>query len=167
MEECTLLTEARRLVEKEEMHEWETRHSRDKKKKKGDVGTEKEKEEEEGERLANFFYTLHDFLAPINVPANIFVPAELPARYAIDFVPASAIPAVNLVVSSSAIAVPVVSSSAVAVPVSTPPVIVSSSDYSVVSSANFILPACIEPTPLLRPMTSIERPEASNTRAPS
>src|SRR5258706_6469914 len=61
VEECRLLTEARGLVEKEEMREWETRHSRDKKKKKGDVGKEKAKEEEEGERLANFFYAIHEF----------------------------------------------------------------------------------------------------------
>ena len=45
VEECRLLTEARGLVEREEMRVWESRHSRDKKKKKGDVGTEKEKEE--------------------------------------------------------------------------------------------------------------------------
>ena len=50
---------------------------------------EKEKEEEEGERLANFFYTLHYFFIPAAVPGNVFVPAELPARYAIDFVPTS------------------------------------------------------------------------------
>ena len=79
-EECRLLTEARGLVEKEEIREWATRHTRDKKKKKGDVGKEKEEEKEEGERLANFFYAIYDFLVPIAVP-NAFVPAELPARY--------------------------------------------------------------------------------------
>ena len=62
MEECSLLTETRGLVEKEEMREWGTRHSRDKKKNKGDVGTEKEKEKEEGERLANFFLRYMIFL---------------------------------------------------------------------------------------------------------
>ena len=92
VEECRLLTEARGLVEKEEMCEWGTRHSRDKKKKKGDVGTENEKEKEEAERLANFFSAIHDFFVPSTNATNTvipaFVPTELPARYAIDFVPA-------------------------------------------------------------------------------
>ena len=101
MEESRLLTKARGLVEKEEMREWETRHSRDKKKKKGDVGTEKEKEKEEGERLDNFFSVIHEFLVSSNAPTNVFVPVELPARYAIDLVPAA--PVVNPVMSSSVV----------------------------------------------------------------
>ena len=141
MEGCRLLTEARGLVEREEMREWETRHSRDKTKKKGDVGTETEKE---GERLANFFYALHEFFVP-SVPATVFVPAELPARYAIQFVPAAVV-----------VTPPVASSSAVS----------SATDYSVVSSNPAIscfvrcfiiwlfrrffchfIPACIETNP--------------------
>ena len=116
VEECTLLTEARRLVEKEEMREWETRHSRDKKKKKGDVpvGTEKEKEEEEGERLANFFYTLHEFFAPTDIPANVF-PATLPARYLINPVPASDV-RVSAPVVPTVVTTPVNSTSTFAVP---------------------------------------------------
>ena len=128
----------------------ETRHLRDKKKKKGEVGTEKEKEKEEGERLANFFYTLHEFLAPTNVPANVSVPAELPARYKIDFVPASDV-RVSASVVPAVVSTPVISNSVFAIPAPrvfpTPAVIVSSPDYSIVSSANFIPPACIEPTP--------------------
>ena len=150
MEECGLLTEARGLVEKEEMREWGTRHSRDKKKKKGDVGTEKEKEKEEGERLANFFSAIYEFFVPSNAPTNAFVPAELPARYAIAFVPAvSDLPVTSIVMNP---VVPAVSdlpdASIVMNPVMSVPVSVSSSDYSVVSSANFVvLPACIDSNP--------------------
>ena len=43
MEGCRLLAEAREC-------EWETRHARDKKRTKGDVGIEKEKEKEKEER---------------------------------------------------------------------------------------------------------------------
>ena len=133
VEGCRLLGEARGLVEREESREWGTRHTRDKKKKKGDVGKAKEKEKEEGERLANFFYAIHDFLVPIAVP-NAFVPAELPARCAIDFVPASVVCSDTSVIS---------------------PVNASSTEYSVVSSVNFVVPSpvivssisstCIEP----------------------
>ena len=127
-EGCELLAEARKLVEKEEIREWGTRHSRNQKEKKAPVGPEKEKEEEkEGDKLGSFFYKLYDFLNPVSSNAPVFVPAELPPRFAINFVPAMP---------------PVVPMS-----FSAPPVIASSSDYSVVSSANFILPTCIEPTP--------------------
>ena len=51
VEGSKLLAEARGLVEREDMREWKTRHSRDKKKKKGDVGTEKVKEEEDREKI--------------------------------------------------------------------------------------------------------------------
>ena len=141
MEGCRLLAEARELVEREEMREWETRHSRDKKKKKGDVGTEKEKEEEEGERLANFFYAIHQLFVP-SVPANVFVPAELPTRYAIEFVPAVAV--VTPPVTSSSVVYSATDYSAVSAPAIASSA--SSSDYSVVSSVNFI-PACIETKP--------------------
>ena len=45
MEGCEILTEARKKVQKEEM-EWWTRHSRDRKKEKGNVGVENEREKE-------------------------------------------------------------------------------------------------------------------------
>ena len=96
---CRLLVEARGLVEKEEMREWETRHARDRKKKKGDVGIEKEKEKEEGERLTSFFSTIYDFFNPVPVvpavPVNVFVPDVLPARFVpVPVVPASSVPSV-------------------------------------------------------------------------
>ena len=197
MEECNLLTEARGLVEKEEMREWGTRHSHDKKKKKGDVGTEKKKEGEEGERIANFFSAIYEFFVPTTNATNAFVPAELPARYAIDFVPAvsaatdfvpavsAASPVPDLLVSdlfhnpTAPASVPVfdpadlppryainfvpavnISASVsdfvpAASPVSDSPVPASASspDYSIVSSANFVippvnsLPTCIESSP--------------------
>ena len=114
-----------------------------KRKRKGTWGQEKEKEEEEGERLANFFYAIHQFFVP-SVPANVFVPAELPARYAIEFVPAAAV-VTPPVTSSSVVSYSAVSTSVTA----TAPAIASSassSDYSVVSSVNYI-PACIETKP--------------------
>ena len=81
VEGCRLLAEARGLVEKEEMHEWGTRHERDKKKKKGDVGMEKEKEKEEGEKLPSFFGVVYEFFnpVPVDVPVNAFVPVVRPA----------------------------------------------------------------------------------------
>ena len=67
VEGCRLLAEASGLVEKEEMREWRTRHARDKKKRKGDVGMEKEKEKEEGEKLASFFGAVYEFFSPVPV----------------------------------------------------------------------------------------------------
>ena len=68
--------EARGSVEREEMREWKTRHARDKKKKKGDVGIEKEKEKEEGEKSADFFSTIYDFFNPVPVAVVPGVPAN-------------------------------------------------------------------------------------------
>ena len=66
--------------------------------------------------------------------SRVFVPAELPARYAIAF-----LPAVSASDSDASIVVN---------PVMPVPGPVSSSAYSVVSSANFVIPpACIEPNP--------------------
>ena len=92
MEECRLLAEARGLVEKEIMREWETRHARDKKKKQGDVTRGREREK--GEKLAGFFNTIYDFFNPVpvvpTVPANVFAPVVLPARFVpVAFVPAT------------------------------------------------------------------------------
>ena len=92
VEGCRILAEARELVERNEMREWRTRHSRNQlkdKKKKGPVEPEKEKEEDKLERFFCHLYELHN---PVpNAP--VFVPAELPPLYAIDFVPAaSALP---------------------------------------------------------------------------
>ena len=82
------------------------------------INKRKKKEEEEGDLLGAYFFRIYEFLYTFSNPplANVpFVPAELPARYAIAFVSAN---------------VPVPAS----VPVSVP----SSDDFSVVSSANFI-----------------------------
>ena len=64
------------------------------KEKKGPVEPEKEEEED---KLERFFCQLHEFLNPAsNAPS--FVPAELPPRYAINFVPAvNTVPAANFV----------------------------------------------------------------------
>ena len=87
MEGCRLLAEARESVEKSEIREWRTRHSRNQlieKKEKGPVAPEKEEEED---KLERFFCHLYEFHNPVpNTP--VFVPAELPPRYTINFVPA-------------------------------------------------------------------------------
>ena len=109
------------------------------KKKKGPVEPEKEEEED---KLETFFCNLYEFHNPVpNAP--VFVPAELPPRYAINFVPAhaSASPAVPPVTSLPAVllvlpVLPVAPSGSV------------STEYSVISSVNFVVPpsTCIETT---------------------
>ena len=86
MEGC----EIRKKVEKEELEEWGTRHSRDRKKKKGDVGAEKA-EEEEGEKMEFFFCELHKFLTDYtSFLGNPFVP---PVVIPVPFVPVVFVPA--------------------------------------------------------------------------
>ena len=108
-------------------------HKQDKKK-KGPVGPEKE---EVVDKLETFFCNLHEFHNPVNAPA--FVPAVLPPRYAIAFVPAT---------PTSSIASPVI-------PVFPAPlgsvVTAPSTYYSVIFSVNFVVPSvssssCIGPT---------------------
>ena len=114
---------------------------------------EKEKKEEEEDKLETFFCNLYEFHNPAPPIAPVFAPAELPPRYAINFVPAvSALPvspviapAFTVNVASPVIPFAVVSSGNLVPPC---PVVASSSassDYSVVSSANFV-PQCIETT---------------------
>ena len=63
MEECMKLTELKREVEKKEIVEWWTPcHSKNRKRKKGDVGVENEKEKQEGEKMERFFNAVHEFL---------------------------------------------------------------------------------------------------------
>ena len=82
---------------------------------------------------SSFYLTGYEFHNPVT-SAPVFVLAELPPRNAINLVPAN-VRTPPVVVSSAAF--PVISTTALA-PVS--------SDYSVVSSVNFI-PACIETKP--------------------
>ena len=133
------------------MRELKTRHVRKtERKKKGPVGPG-EKEEEESDKLENFFYHVYEFHNPVSPSAPDFVPAELPARYAINFVPVSAFS----VVSASTVpsdpsfvsvsAVPDPSPICVNRSVTSNPVAFTSSpatDYSVVFSVNF---TCIQP----------------------
>ena len=67
MERCRLLAEKRKLVEKGELHEWRTRHSRSQlpnKKEKGPVEPGKEEEED---KLESFFSHLYEFHNPVQV----------------------------------------------------------------------------------------------------
>ena len=156
VERCRLLAEKRKLVEKGELREWRTRHSRNQlsnKKEKGPVEPEKEEEED---KLESFFCHLYEFHNPVLV-APAFVPAELPPRYAINFTPA--VPSVpvsvigspaNLIHDAQAanvISTPSVFNTAHVISTPSPSVSVSATpavavpvtdDFSVVSSANFI-----------------------------
>ena len=122
MERCNLLTKERERVKREELGAWKTRHiqKQPETKKKGPVEPEKEKEKEKDE-MEDFFCQIYEFHIPAPTPA-VFVPAALPPRYAISFVPA---------VSVSA-SVPDVVPSSPASPASP-------CDYSVVSTANFVV----------------------------
>ena len=56
----------------------------------GGRAVKKEEEEEEGDLLGAYFFRIYEFLYTFSNPPLVvpFVPAELPARYAIAFVPA-------------------------------------------------------------------------------
>ena len=163
VEECSLLTEARKAVERDEMHKWKTCHvCKTEKKKKGPVGPG-EKEEEEPDKLETFFCHLYEFHNP-TPPAPVFVPAELPARYMINFVPASAVPAVpDVSVSLSAVSVSAVPDTSISLSavsrtsdISVPypaSSVVPSTDYSVISSVNFVAPPVIVSSTCIEPIT--------------
>ena len=74
-ERCSLLAETRETVERNEMREWRTRHSRNQlfdKKKKGPVEPEKEVEVD---KLERFFCQLYEFHNPApNTPVFVFAP---------------------------------------------------------------------------------------------
>ena len=108
-------------------------------KKKGPVEPEKEEKEKEEDKLERFLCHLYEFHNPVpNAP--VFVPAELPPQYAIDFVPAAS----TLPVSSTPV-VPVSTPDAVVVipvfPIGSAP----STDYSIISSVNFVVPSVTIP----------------------
>ena len=152
VERCRILAEARERVERSEMREWRTRHSRNQlkgKEKKGPVEPEREKEED---KLERFFCHLYEFHIPVP-SAPVFVPAELPPRYAIEFVPATNVPvfptSTDYSVISSVNDFSAISSANFVVSSHAP-----STDYSVISSVNFVVPdpisssssTCIETT---------------------
>ena len=127
VEECSLLAKARELVEKSEMREWRTRHSRNQlkdKKEKGPVEPEKEKEKEM-EKLELFFCHLYEFHNPTPSPSSPVVHFS-----------------VSTDVPSAVISSPI---SHVNAPVSTD---VPSAGFSVTSSVNLVAPissfTCIE-----------------------
>ena len=100
-------------------------------------------------------------VSPVMSSGAVFVPVELPPRYAIKFVPAvnasvsadvSDASPVHFAVSSSVVpAIDVTSSSSISNPVTAASDILSSS-YSVVSSANFVIP----PAPVILSSTCID-----------
>ena len=167
MERCRLLTRARSQVERKELLGWKSRHARNKVTEKKEKGPVEPGKEEEEDKLESFFCHLHEFHSPVrDVPA--FVPAELPHRYSINFVPvvvSNPVAASSSAISSAILSESPVISSRVFVPAELParyaitfvspaafsgsPVSVPSTDYSVISSVNFVAPppviVCIEP----------------------
>ena len=139
VERCSLITRARNQVGEKELLEWKSRHARNRvqipeKKKKGPVEPEKENEKET-DKLELFFRHLYEFHNPVpDTPA--FVPADSPPRYAIDFVPAAPVTVTPVFPSPiSSVISPVVPTDV--------------TDYSVISSVNFVAPVsstCIEST---------------------
>ena len=131
MERCSLLADKGKMVERKELREWKTRHSRcQNKKEKGPVEPGKEED-----KLESFFSHIYEFHNPVLVaPPPVFLPAELPARHVINFVPA-AIPHASASTS--------VSVSASDVPVSAP-ALPASSDYSFASS---VIPTIVPVNP--------------------
>ena len=98
----------------------------------------KKKEEEEEDLLGAFFYRVYEFLYTLANPPPVIHRPHIPARYAIRFVPATGAPTL------SQPAFPVF------VPAEPPPRhatsfvaanAVSSTDFSIVSSANFVVNA--------------------------
>ena len=78
--------------------------------------------------LGAFFYRVYEFFFSFSDPPPIVHRPCLPARYAIKFIPAT-----NLVIPIA----PAIMSSAGS------PIIIASTDYSVVSSANFVPAAAV------------------------
>ena len=118
--QCRLLADKRKTVEREELREWRTRHSRNKnenKKEKGPVEPGKEEED----KLESFFCHLYEFHNPV-------VPNVLP----------DVISDVSLNVSTSAYVVSAPALSVSSVPVSAAQCV--SSDFSLTS------PSCIGTT---------------------
>ena len=60
------------------MVEWWTRHSRSRRRRKGNVGVENEKEKQEGERMERFFYVVYEFLSDFNFNFQGFRCHEFP-----------------------------------------------------------------------------------------
>ena len=89
----------------------------------------KKEEEEEGDLLGAFFYRVYEFLYTHTNPPPVIHRPHLPERYAIRFVPATGVPTPDVPVN-----VPVF------VPASTP-YADSVSEFSVVSSVNFVFPS--------------------------
>ena len=67
------------------MVEWWTRHSRSRKREKGDVGVEKEKEKQEGERMETFFSAVFEFWRTLRTTMlQISLLRLSPGSYAVD-----------------------------------------------------------------------------------
>ena len=95
VDRCKLLEEERGRVEKEKRVHVEGKTCAQK---KGPVGPERGEEED---KLERFFSSIYEFHNPVK-STPVFVPADLPPRYAISFVPA-----VNVPVIPESISVPV------------------------------------------------------------
>ena len=98
----------------------------------GRAVSKKKKEEEEEDLLGAFFYRVYEFLYTHTNPPPVIHRPHLPERYAIRFVPATGVPTSSSVIPVKVHVSPVV-------PVS--PVSPTLTDFSIVSSANFVVNA--------------------------
>ena len=98
----------------------------------------RKEEEDEGDLLGAFFFRIYEFLFTFSNPPPVIHRPHVPERYTIKFVPAVGLISVSPVMSPHAF----VSAFDSVAPV------ISSSEFSVVSSANFVIPtSCIESNP--------------------
>ena len=108
----------------------------------GGRAVSKKEAEEEGDLLGAFFYRVYEFLFSFSNPPPIVHRPCLPARYTIKFVPATnSVISPVITASTNSVISPVIISSAAS------PVIVASTDYSVVSSVNFVPAAAVPSSP--------------------
>ena len=92
--------------------------------------------------LGGFFFRIYEFLFTFPNPPPVVHRPHVPERYTIKFVPAQSVNPVSRLAS------PVISSPAASAISFVSAVSPAVSDYSVVSSANFVIPtACIESNP--------------------
>ena len=128
----------------------------------GGRAVSKKKEEEEGDLLGAFFYRVYEFLFTFPNPPPVIHRPHIPERYAIRFVPATGVPVLPQPVFVPAELPPFVAANPVS-PALTDFSVVSSAnfvvnaspvtDYSVISSVNFTVPSPVIDSPCIEPNT--------------
>ena len=119
--------------------------TRPKQNRKEEEGAERESEKET-DKLETFFFNIYEFHNPVPDPP-VFVPAALPPRYAINFVPPAATSATSPSTDRS---------------ISPSPSI----DYSVVSSVNFVVSSPVVPVIDVNSPSSVSNIASSTFTSP-